>query len=130
MEKDSWFTAMVLQHVVRHCFEIGLLKQKDTVCFWSDGGPHYRSVVSLSNHGFWTPQRFKVSAATRFGCEHHMKGEVDATFGSISRRVRHAAYKKIIRTAEEMVDVCRSTAPANDQHETYVPEFDKATWKT
>ena len=56
MEKDSWFTSLVLSEVLNVCGSQGMLSGRQTVVFWPDGGPHYRSVVQLSNYAWWVPE--------------------------------------------------------------------------
>ena len=46
MEKDSWLTSLVIQHIIKICIAKGVLHHRQTAVFWSDGGPHYRSTYN------------------------------------------------------------------------------------
>jgi hypothetical protein len=78
MEKDSWLTSLVIQHIIKICIAKGVLHQRQTAVFWSDGGPHYRSIIQLSSYASWIPQTYNIHTKARYGCEYHMKCEVDA----------------------------------------------------
>ena len=77
MEKDSWFTSILLHELGRKAQSAGMLNPFETVCFWSDSGPHYRSLIQISNAAWWLQEAFSISARWCFGMEHHLKGEVD-----------------------------------------------------
>ena len=107
-EKDSWWTAYTIQRTVAFAFEnLKLFETKDTLVFWSDGGPHYRSTPALSNVARYITERFRVHSQAKFGEAHHLKGQVDGLFGYISRastafkkhllRLKRAKLKRAIR---------------------------------
>ena len=103
-EKDSWWTAYTIQRTVAFVFEnLKLFETKDTLVFWSDGGPHYRSTPALSNVARYITERFRVHSQAKFGQAHHLKGQVDGLFGRLTAfkkhllRLKRAKLKRAIR---------------------------------
>ena len=103
-EKDSWWTAYTIQRTVAFVFEnLKLFAPKDTLVFWSDGGPHYRSTPALSNVERYITERFRVHSQAKFGEAHHFKGQVDGLFGRLTAfkkhllRLKRAKLKRAIR---------------------------------
>ena len=76
---------------------------QDTIVFWSDGGPHYRSTPALSNVERYITERFRVHSQAKFGEAHHLKGQVDGLFGRLTAfkkhllRLKRAKLKRAIR---------------------------------
>ena len=124
-EKDSWWTAYVIQKVVGIAAQHGLFSPRDCLCFWSDGGPHYRSTVALTNISNWITAEHKCHTMARFGCEYHMKGEVDAYFALLESRKRKAAASTILNSCEQLVSVLRAEASDNEIIEIIMPDIDK-----
>jgi hypothetical protein len=73
---------------------------------WADAGPHFRAYQFVSTLGVVVPTKYKRSISINFGQEHHLKGEVDAFFGRVSRYVDTLAHERMIVDTKDLVDAC------------------------
>ena len=55
----------------------------DTVRFWTDSGPHYKSYECLGSLDMHVPEYFGVSSHVYYGPPAHWKGECDGKFSHI-----------------------------------------------
>ena len=104
------------------CQRQGLFEERQTLVFWSDGGPHFGCTLQISNLGWHVVADNNVHVNLRFGVEHHMKGEVDAWFGLLTRRAKILAQSKVIRTMEYLHAAFRRCAKAEEIHEIVMPD--------
>ena len=95
MEKTALWTAYVVEQTIKRCMELGLVKAGQTVCHWSDTGPHYRANLFLACANKRWPQMFRTSNKVKFGLEHHMKEEADRYFALCDARLKFAETQDI-----------------------------------
>ena len=120
-EKNAAYTGVCLNRLLGYLKQDGLLRARDTVCFWQDGAPAYRCYEQLANFGLHAPQEHDVHTEVRWGCEYHLKGLVDGMFGVWERRFLRAACSETINTMGKLVRALRTGSQPTERIEEVRP---------
>jgi hypothetical protein len=138
--RPTWYTyiSRCLEKTSRYCCTClsDLLAREDLsslkrVEIWSDPGPCYRSYMLLGTLLTEILPLYTLSIVVSFGCEMHMKSEVDSFFGRLAGKLRNHSLKHAIMDGEDCVkaleeahwqDICTQTAGGNNEidHEVYI----------
>ena len=138
-DKSGYFTGMVMQELLDFLQSRGILGQKpetgewasptDTLHFWSDGAPSYRSCTFMSFPNCSWPQRYRTHCKQSYGLESHLKGIVDRFFGHLDQRLARAEKLEAIKT---IADVKRIWEASPGQTEEvfidFLPEIPRDEW--
>ena len=127
-DKGSHFTSYVLHQTLKTAKRIGVVKERDWVCFWADGAPHYRSTQTISNVAIHFSANESVNTEHKTGEAYHMKGVVDGYFGELERRLRRAAKRRIIATVEGLHTALCEGMGENETIEIFVPTISRTQW--
>ena len=77
----------------------------DTLRFWTDSGPRYKSYECLGSRGIHVPEYFGVSSHVYYGPPAHWKGECDGKFSHMNAATRAAAMEDDINDIPDLVHV-------------------------
>ena len=122
----------VMDEVIKIAFEKELIKKDGrtipTLCFWSDGAPSYKCCTSLSFCALDITHKWKVSTECKYGCEYHLKSQVDSWFGLLERRIKAYTKHHILSTVEGVAAFLERSKVDGEIFKVVVPTIHKNDW--
>jgi hypothetical protein len=103
VEKTALYTTLVIEAVLEKLKELGYLKIGETICFWSDAGPHYRANRFMAICATRWPIVYKMHFGVMIGLEHHSKEDLDRYFSVLDSRLRRYETEHWILTTGDLI---------------------------
>ena len=112
-EKGALCSMSIFKHWLQHHARLEMVQD---ICWWSDGGKHFRSVVPISTMGVRGIEALCQHSShdealhtfdINFGVPQHFKNQCDGLQAHVKELVSEAAKKIVISDIETMVPACR-----------------------
>ena len=104
LEKSSAYAFSILQDVLAHLE----LEKISKICIWSDGGPSFKSYMTLGTIAKTLVHQYRRTFEVNFGCEMEFKNECDRYFGKLDSLLEMARCDTPILDIQDVVAACQS----------------------
>jgi hypothetical protein len=115
VEKTALYTTLVIETVLEKLKELGYLRPGETICMWSDAGPHYRANRFMAICATRWPIVYKMHFGVMIGLEHHSKEDLDRYFSVLDSRLRRYETEHWILTTGDLIKCFEAGAAVREQ---------------
>jgi hypothetical protein len=115
VEKTALYTTLVIETVLEKLKELGYLKPGETICMWSDAGPHYRANRFMAICATRWPIVYKMHFGVMIGLEHHSKEDLDRYFSVLDSRLRRYETEYWLLTTGDLIKCFEAGAAVREE---------------